>query len=378
MEPEHQPKPQDAVQSGEPGVPEHAAAPQHLEEDLWGFEAPAGGAEEPPASRAATPASAALPPVEPRPARFNKFIHTAKPTPPPAEQQQLSLEEPAADWRARLDDSFAPLEDFAPLEPVSEPVSDPVSDPFSAPLAESLPPLPVAPIEVPAAPREPADDFTSLEDPWVLDDAPLAHPQHEGLLHELNGGWWHWLRSVGRRIAGFSMIEQAAWIALMLLLGGFSALAFLPAMNQLPKQREALSSDDFPIQGERVGVLAADTAWRPPVTEGPDADTCRRGTLLLPMVDLELEAKTPSAIRVIFRDQNGVGVGDPVSRAIAAGTQKLSLAGTAGFDQPGMFAAYRTGEAKPWTVQVYEAASVDAGADEVRLLFELPISPRKH
>lgn len=375
MEPEHHPQPQDAVQPGESGVPEHAAAPQPLEEDLWGFEAPAGGGGEAPANRVAPQASAALPPVEPRPVRFNKFIHTAKATPPPAEQQQLSLEEPAADWRSRLDDSFAPLEDFAPLEPVLEPVADP----FAVPLSDSLPPLPVAPIEVPEAPQETSDDFTSLEDPWVLnEEAPQAHPQQDGLLHELNGGWWHWLRSVGRRIAAFSMIEQAAWIGLMLLLGGFTALAFLPAMKQLPKQREVLGSDDFPIQGERVGVLAADTAWRQPVTEGPDADTCRRGTLLLPIVELELEAKAASAIRVIFRDQNGVGVGDPVSRALAAGTHKLSLAGTAGFDQPGMFAAYRTGEAKPWTVQVYEAASVDAGVGEVRLLFELPISPRKH
>ena len=39
-----------------------------------------------------------------------------------------------------------------------------------------------------------------------------------------------------------------------------------------------------------------------------------------------------------------------------------------------MHAAYRTGEGKPWRIEVYEAKSVDSGNDAFKKLFEMSIT----
>ena len=52
----------------------------------------------------------------------------------------------------------------------------------------------------------------------------------------------------------------------------------------------------------------------------------------------------------------------------------LVIPATAGFDDIGMHAAYRTGGTKPWTVEIYEAPSENASGKEFTKLFETHIS----
>jgi hypothetical protein len=52
----------------------------------------------------------------------------------------------------------------------------------------------------------------------------------------------------------------------------------------------------------------------------------------------------------------------------------LQVASTAGFDDVGMHAAYRTGQTQAWSIEVREASSVTAANEEFKKLIEIPIS----
>jgi len=66
-------------------------------------------------------------------------------------------------------------------------------------------------------------------------------------------------------------------------------------------------------------------------------------------------------------------MGDAVNRTLQPGVP-LQIAATAGFEDVGMHAAYRTGQSKPWTIEVLEAPSEGALNSEFRKLFEINIS----
>ena len=76
---------------------------------------------------------------------------------------------------------------------------------------------------------------------------------------------------------------------------------------------------------------------------------------------------------MFFRDQDGLVTGDAVTRAIQPGVP-LQIAATAGFEDVGMHAAYRTGQSKPWTIEVLEAPSATSANAEFKKLFEINIS----
>ena len=169
-----------------------------------------------------------------------------------------------------------------------------------------------------------------------------------------------------------SKIERIGLIALLVLLVGGGATIFLGSLNRLPTEAIKAESTDFPIKGERVTISAATSYWRAPITDGPDADTFRRGTELLPVLELTASGG-PALIRIFFRDQEGATIGDAMTRKID-GEGVVKIPATAGFDDPGMHAAYRTGESKPWTVQVWEITSGDASSGKSEKLFEMNVS----
>src|SRR5690606_4595376 len=105
-------------------------------------------------------------------------------------------------------------------------------------------------------------------------------------------------------------------------------------------------------KGEQLTLTGAETFWRKPITSGDHPDTPRAGTAVLPVLSLSLEGG-PAEIRVFFRDDKGELVGDSVTRTVAANA-KVQIAATAGFDDPGMYAAYQAGLEKPWTAEVVE------------------------
>jgi hypothetical protein len=171
---------------------------------------------------------------------------------------------------------------------------------------------------------------------------------------------------------GLSKVERAGLIALaaMLLVGGL--FAYIHSIKRLPTDAARASTGDFPLKGGRITVKSATTYWRQPVSEGPEAETFRRGTVLLPVLTLETTAGT-GAIRVLFRNEQRAVIGDAVTRTIR-GAGQLEIPATAGFDDIGMHAAYRTGGTKPWTVEVFEADSETAAGRDFNRLFEINIS----
>lgn len=159
-------------------------------------------------------------------------------------------------------------------------------------------------------------------------------------------------------------------LGVLLLLGAVFFVAF--SLNRLPTEPLIAATNDYPIKGRNLTVAAAESYWRAPIVEGSRPDVFRRGTALLPVLDISTRDGS-AALRVVFRNEAGELVGDTVTHSVRSG-QKLEIPATAGFDEVGMHAAYRTGESKPWTIEVYEAPSVDSPSAEFKWLFKMTIS----
>ena len=173
---------------------------------------------------------------------------------------------------------------------------------------------------------------------------------------------------------GLSGFERIGMIALGVLLLAVAVYFYVFSVKRLPTESLRAETTDFPIEGGRITVESADTYWRIPVAEGPDADTVRRGTRLMP--EIEMKVKGQGAVRVLFRDDARQFVGDAVTRAVD-GSGTLRIPATAGFEDTGMHAAYRTGGTKPWTAEVYEGESVNSPGGGFKLLFEMNISTNR-
>jgi len=171
---------------------------------------------------------------------------------------------------------------------------------------------------------------------------------------------------------GLSKLERIGLAALLgvLLIGG--GVVYFKTIHRLPAGSGSLEANDFPVKGANLTIVSAGSYWRAPITEGANAETFRRGTQLLPVVDLTVKGG-PAAVRVFFRNSDGDVIGDAVTRTIQAGAS-LEVAATAGFEDVGMHAAYRTGQSKPWTVEVYEAPSENSPGPAFKKLFEMNVS----
>lgn len=170
-------------------------------------------------------------------------------------------------------------------------------------------------------------------------------------------------------------LTKVEWVGLLalfaiLVLGAGSVVIF--SLGRLPTESARAKAKDFPIKGQFVKILSAESYWRAPILDGKTPDIVRRGTVLLPVVNLAI-GDGAAAIRVIFRKDDGESIGDTVTRKVQSG-QKLEVAATAGFDDIGMHSAYRTGESKPWIIEVYEAPTVDSPNNAFKKIFEMNIS----
>lgn len=173
-----------------------------------------------------------------------------------------------------------------------------------------------------------------------------------------------------------SKVERIGLIALLVLLLAGGAAIFVFSLNRLPKELVTAKTNDFPLKGNHLTVKSARSYWRAPVMEGASPDTFRRGTKLLPVLELSVSGG-PAAIRVRFKNEDQSVVGDSVTKAVL-GEGTLKIAATAGFDDLGMHAAYRTGESKPWTIEVLEAPSENSPGEAFRKLFEIDVSTDRH
>ncbi len=251
--------------------------------------------------------------------------------------------------------------EIADLPPVELPVELP-----NAPSAATGPTEPVKaphPPEIvnPVPPEQPVPNVTATPEPERREDEGLSPMRREdavpiSLIPNL----------------GLSRIEKLGMIllAVLLLLGGVAA--FMLSLHRLPTESIKAQANDFPIKGQRIVINSATSYWRAPITEGPSQDVFRRGTQLLPVVEFNASADS-AAIRVIFRNEYRDAVGDTITRTIR-GKDTVRIVATAGFDDTGMHAAYRTGGSKPWTIEVLEAPSESAASTDFKKVFEMNIA----
>lgn len=146
---------------------------------------------------------------------------------------------------------------------------------------------------------------------------------------------------------------------------------FAHSILKLPEKRDNFQTPAFPIAGERIQLESVVAYWRPPVTEGPRVDTCRRGTFLLPVLEIAVTGGS-SMIRVQFRNEEGKTTGDPLIRAVRPG-DIVKLAGTAGLEDSAAWAAYRLGGESQWSVQIHEIPSAQPSGGESKELLRMDL-----
>jgi hypothetical protein len=169
-----------------------------------------------------------------------------------------------------------------------------------------------------------------------------------------------------------SKLERIGMATLAALLLISATLIYAYSVSRLHGSAVGAGLNDLPIKGSYLSITGVDSFWRAPITDGPGKDTFRRGTQLIPVVEVTLSGGQ-GALRVFFRDGDGVVIGDVVTRPVEA-AQKIQVAATVGFDEIGMHAAYRTGQTKSWTVDIYEAPSVNSEASVFKKLLRLDVS----
>lgn len=241
------------------------------------------------------------------------------------------------------------------------------------PQIDDLPPLsarePVVetPSSLPVTPEEPAQEMPALEP--VSQSAQPDEPDDDEFSPVKRGDAKPLPLHPYLRL---SKVERIGLIVLLALLtaGGLATVVY--SLKRLPTESAGERINDFPIKGSMVEVASAESYWRAPITDGASPEIVRRGTALIPVLELRISGGT-GAIRVLFRDENRTVVGDAVTRAVR-GAGELVIPATAGFDDFGMHAAYRTGGSKPWTIEVYEAAAETAPGEDFKRLFEMNIS----
>ncbi|WAC20708.1 hypothetical protein OVA24_04850 [Luteolibacter sp. SL250] len=172
---------------------------------------------------------------------------------------------------------------------------------------------------------------------------------------------------------GLSKVERLGLVGFLALVVGGLLFFLAYSVNKIPENQKPLTPGDLPIPGKIISADKISSYWREPDISG--GETVRRGTLLLPVVELGVSGG-PGAVRVLFRDSDGAIVGDGVTRPVR-GDGTVTIAATAGFDDQGMFAAYRTGETKPWKIEVFEGTSESAPGSDFKKLFEIPISTQR-
>jgi len=178
--------------------------------------------------------------------------------------------------------------------------------------------------------------------------------------------------SIISTISSLSKIEKIAISALCVVLGFGAILTLIHFSNYVPTRTLVGDVINFPVSGKIVKITAASTYWRKPVRTGENADVVEWDTQLIPELKLSLSSKS-GAIRVFFRNEEGVMVGDGITRTVE-GNSEITVASTAGFENMGMHTAYRTGDSNRWVVQVFEAPDATSPREKLRKVLEMDIA----
>lgn len=188
--------------------------------------------------------------------------------------------------------------------------------------------------------------------------------------------------SASQQNSRFSRLEIiASFLFLSMLISGGLIGVYL-FQSQVQTRESGNDTPHFPIQGAIAQIESAETYWRVPIKEGPNADATQRDVILIPAIDITLNASksTNGVIRVIFYNETGTIVGDIITREfnnhrfVENGTSSLSFASTFGFTNIGEQENYRANPSKTWTIKVYEGPNENAPSSSFLLLFSIPLS----
>lgn len=176
---------------------------------------------------------------------------------------------------------------------------------------------------------------------------------------------------IGLAAFAFTLLLAAIWV----LTRFFSAFEF---------KSEFVTGPDFPVQGERVQLERAETFWREPVRTGESRDFARREVTMIPVLELTLDPDktTGGTLLVIFRNSEGEPVGDSIRRSFTGshfdsnGLATIAFPSTDGFVAEGDFNAYRAGKGNIWMAEVFEGPSIDAPANQFKLVASIPVLPK--
>lgn len=360
MKPDSSPSPDE--NSPNEGAGSHGQkGPQDLrEQDLWDFtddaDSPAPTSPAPDSPEESAPETLAENPPQavtltPRGLRKEEFPFRAKQPPKPNRKGQK--DESRAEDEDEIPTNFISKTPSPPPRKVEDAFDDldasdddtPAVKPSSKAPVEKKAPEPAATVAHQGAAETMAAE--SLENPDEPASAPLPAP-------------------VSPRIS-LSKVEKIALISVLALLAIGSIFFITNSVYKIPEKHVWLDEGDFPIKGKKLQAIKAKTYWRTPA-----AGEGRIGSALLPVIDLELHGG-PAAIRVFFKNAEGESAGDAFTKNVN-GTTTLNIVGTAGFEDLGMHAAYRTTDTDRWIVEIYEGPSVSAPIESFKKLFELPIS----
>ncbi len=174
--------------------------------------------------------------------------------------------------------------------------------------------------------------------------------------------------------AGTSLLEKIA-IAVLVIGLALAAIFSVQHFRNRVTIKPWLGSDlVLPVAGEIISIRTLETYWRKPNEGGDNPDIVRRGTVLLPVVSFTTSGGSGSgALRILFRNDEGLIVGDPITRTVTPG-ETLEIPATAGFEDSGAHAAYRIGGTPPWTVQILEAKDRHASRESFQLILDTEIS----
>lgn len=376
MPPEPHESPEGSPASGQsrPGLPSSSTDKSEL--DLWDMDDAAPAASAPPVNEGAPepespkPAIPAKSPKSPKPAKSVKPVAEAVETKPRAPKRKENDGEPETPAPVRQPIQKAPAapraprrDDLGELEP-DEWDESPSPAP-KKPEQREKPEAPADPAPPASAPESeaknevPADEAS--EEPEIADEAPAEDTPEAVPVPSAPA--FHFSKAEKLGMASLGAL-------LLCVIAAFGVLVF----TRLPTSNSSTRQLSFPIKGSHLTVKHAATYWRPPVREGPNADAARLEAKLLPAIALEFE-NGPGAVRVFFRNDAGEIVGDVITRPVQGG--KIEIAATNGFDDSGLLVSYQADQTRPWTLEVFEAPSVDSPKDDFKKLFDTPVSTER-
>ena len=283
---------------------------------------------------------------------------------PPAEDELPSEDEPSDENKLPAeDDADTPIEDSPDETP--ETPAPAAKNPLILGDIDEWEELGGEPVDVPEPEAEEtpaASEETTETTPAPAEAAPAAKENKP--------------RSSGLFKFRFSTAECFSIGIFVLLLAGVAVFFTLNSLKRIPEPPKQLTPKDFPIAGKHFSAASVETYWRKPVLTGDRPDPVRRGTTLIPVLKISTKGGS-GAIRVVFYDHDGNSVGDVISRSVGDGAT-VEVAATAGFENTTMHSAYRTGDMKPWMVEVHEGPSQNARGNQFSKLFKIAVSPALH